>query len=103
MKEKRVRVNDKEFVIRLPGVIIMPYLQLYRKLVTTEPEGLEDARRRAKELPEVVNEILKACVEGPVEDLSFDEQIALLNAVGELLSEAVRPERLQFFREERGG
>ena len=103
MRTKTVRVNDKEFVVRLPGIIIMPYLQLYRKLASTEPESLEDARRRARELSEVVNEILRACVEGPVGDLSFDEQIALLNAVGELLSEAVRPERLQFFREERGG
>ena len=103
MREKTVRINGKEFVVRLPGIIIMPYLQLYRRLASTEPESLEDARRRARELSEVVNEILKMSVEGPLEGLGFDEQVILLNAVGELLSEVVRPERLQFFREERGG
>ena len=103
MREKTVRIDGKEFVVRLPGIIIMPYLQLYRRLASTEPESLEDARRRARELSEVVNEILKMSVEGPLEGLGFDEQVILLNAVGELLSEVMRPERLQFFREERGG
>jgi len=102
VREKTVRIDGKEFVIRLPGVIIMPYLQLYRKLTATEPEDFEEAKKRAEELSDVVGEILKMCVNGPLESLSFEEQVILLNTIGELLSEAVRPERLRFFREKRG-
>ncbi len=89
--------------MREPPISVLPYLQLYRRLVATEPEGLEEARKRAVELEEVVREILATCVEGPLEGLSLEEQISLLRAVGELISEAIRPEELQLFRGERGG
>ena len=100
---KRVKVRDKEFMVKLPGPATLPFLQLYRKLVAEEPESLEEAKRRAEQLPEVVNEILKSCVEGPLDQLEPGDKLILLTAVGELLASTVRPEKLQFFREERGG
>jgi len=103
MREKVVELNGKRFCVREPPVAILPYLQLYRKLVGTEPEGLEEARKRSKALEELVKEILSSCVEGPLDGLSLEEQVSLLNAIGELISEAIRPEKLALFRQERGG
>jgi len=103
MAAKKVRVGDREFTVRLPGPAVLPFLQLYRRLVAEEPESLEEARKRAGQLPEVVDEILRSCVEGPLNQLEPGDKLVLLTAVGELLASAIRPERLQFFREERGG
>ena len=103
MKEHVLELNGKRFCVREPPVAILPYLQLYRKLVRTEPESLEEARKRSEELKELIREIISSCVEGPLDGLSLEEQVTLLNAIGELISEAIRPEKLALFRRERGG
>jgi len=100
---RKVKVRNKEFTVKLPGPATLPFLQLYRKLAAEEPESLEEARKRAEQLPEVVDEILKSCVEGPLDQLEPGDKLILLAAIGDLLASAVRPEKLQFFREERGG
>ena len=100
---RRIRLGGKEFVVKLPGPAVLPFLQLYRKLVAEEPRDLEEARKRSEQVPSVVEEILRSCVEGPLEDLGPGEQLTLLTALGELLAEALRPEKLDLFRQERGG
>ena len=99
MRGKAVKLGEKEFYVKEPPISILPYLQLYRRLVGTEPDGLEEAERRSKELERAVKAILETCVEGPLDGLSLREQLTLLRAVGELLSEALRPEELEIFRE----
>ena len=99
---KKVKIRDKEFTVKSPGPATLPFLQLYRKLAAEEPESLEEAKKRAEQLPEVVNEILNSCVEGPLDQLEPGDKLILLAVVGELLASTVRPERLQFFRKERG-
>ena len=103
MRERVIELNGKKFCVKEPPVAVLPYLQLYRKLVGTEPESLEEAKKRSSELEELVKEIISSCVEGPTNGLSLEEQVALLNAIGELISEAIRPEKLSLFRQERGG
>ena len=100
---RKLSIRGLEFTVKLPGPAVLPFLQLYRKLVADEPEGLEEARERASQLPEVVDEILRSCVEGPLDRLEPGDKMVLLAAVGELLASALRPERLVSFREERGG
>ena len=99
---RKVKVRNKEFTVKLPGPAILPFLQLYRRLIT-KPKSLEEARKSAEQLPEVVDEILRACVEGPLDQLEPEDKLILLAAIGDLLASAVRPEKLQFFRKERGG
>jgi len=103
MREKVIELGGKRFCIREPPVAVLPYLQLYRKLVGTEPEDLGEARKRSGELGELVKEIISSCVEGPTDGLSLEEQVILLNAIGELISEALRPYKLSVLRKERGG
>ena len=100
---RKVEVGGREFTVKLPGPAALPFLQLYRKLAAEEPGNLEEARRKAEQLPEVVDEILRSCVEGPLDQLEPGDKLILLAAIGELLASTVRPERLRFFREERGG
>ena len=103
MRERVIELNGKKFCVREPPVAVLPYLQLYRRLVGTEPGSLEEARKRSGELEELVKEIISSCVEGPIDGLSLEEQVALLNAIGELISEAINPEKLALFRQKRGG
>ena len=103
MAAKKVKIRDREFTVKLPGPAMLPLLQLYRKLAAEVPENLEEAKKRAEQLPEVVDEILRSCVEGPLDQLEPGDKLILLMAIGELMATTVRPEKLQFFREERGG
>lgn len=102
MPAKVLRLRGREFRVREPPIAVLPYLQLYRKLVASEPEGLEEAEKRSKELEGVVRAILSSCVEGPVEGLGLSEQARLLSAVGELLSEELSAAEVAIFRGERG-
>jgi len=102
MRGRAVRLGSRELYVKEPPIFVLPYLQLYRKIVGTEPDCLEEAEKRSRELEEVVGKILEACVEGPLEGLSLSEQLSLLRTIAELLSEALRPEELEIFRGERG-
>ena len=103
MAAKKVKIRDREFTVKLPGAAILPLLQLYRKLVAEAPESLEEAKKRSEQVPKVVDEILKFCVEGPFDQLEPGDKLVLLTAALEFLDSTIRPRRLQFFREERGG
>ncbi|RLI09364.1 hypothetical protein DRO32_00760 [Candidatus Bathyarchaeota archaeon] len=100
---RKLVLDGREFLVKLPGPAVMPFLQLYRRLVADGPSDLEEARRRSEQIPGVVEEILRACVEGPIEDLGPGGQLILLSTIGDMLAEALRPEKLDLFRQERGG